>query len=80
MVPKHRHAIVARNRLKRRLREIVRTELLPRLDTGGVSVDVLVRARAAARHFHPGQFYRLQNFERLSPHLRTNGHRAALVM
>lgn len=47
-MPKHRHAIVARNRLKRRLREIVRTELLPRLDTGGVAVDVLVRARAAA--------------------------------
>jgi NADPH-dependent glutamate synthase beta subunit-like oxidoreductase/NAD(P)H-flavin reductase len=43
-------------------------------------VEVIVRAPAAARHFHPGQFYRLQNFERLSPHVRTNGHRAALVM
>jgi NADPH-dependent glutamate synthase beta subunit-like oxidoreductase/NAD(P)H-flavin reductase len=43
-------------------------------------VEVVVRAPAAARHFHPGQFYRLQNFERLSPHVRTNGHRAALVM
>src|SRR6185503_5489172 len=31
-------------------------------------VEVIVRAPAAARHFHPGQFYRLQNFERLSPH------------
>ena len=41
-------------------------------------VEVIVRAPAAARHFHPGQFYRLQNFERLSPHVRTNGHRAAL--
>ena len=30
-------------------------------------VEVIVRAPAAARHFHPGQFYRLQNFERLSP-------------
>ena len=26
-------------------------------------VDVIVKAPAAARHFHPGQFYRLQNFE-----------------
>ena len=33
-------------------------------------VDVIVRAPAAARHFQPGQFYRLQNFERLSPHVR----------
>jgi NAD(P)H-flavin reductase len=43
-------------------------------------VEVIVRAPAAARHFHPGQFYRLQNFERLSPHVRTNGHRASLLM
>jgi NAD(P)H-flavin reductase/NADPH-dependent glutamate synthase beta subunit-like oxidoreductase len=43
-------------------------------------VEVIVRAPAAARHFHPGQFYRLQNFERLSPHVETNGHRAALLM
>jgi NADPH-dependent glutamate synthase beta subunit-like oxidoreductase/NAD(P)H-flavin reductase len=43
-------------------------------------VEVIVRAPAAARHFHPGQFYRLQNFERLSPHVETHGHRAALLM
>ncbi|MBA3271078.1 MAG: FAD-dependent oxidoreductase, partial [Acidobacteria bacterium] len=43
-------------------------------------VEVIVKAPAAARHFNPGQFYRLQNFERLSPHVRTNGHRAALLM
>ncbi|HUE84681.1 MAG TPA: FAD-dependent oxidoreductase [Vicinamibacterales bacterium] len=43
-------------------------------------VEVIVRAPAAARHFHPGQFYRLQNLERLSPHVRTNGHRAAMLM
>ncbi len=30
-------------------------------------VDVIVRAPAAARRFEPGQFYRLQNFEALSP-------------
>jgi NAD(P)H-flavin reductase len=30
-------------------------------------VEVVVRAPAAARHFSPGQFYRLQNFESLAP-------------
>ncbi len=30
-------------------------------------VEVIVKAPAAARHFHPGQFYRLQNFEKLAP-------------
>jgi type IV pilus assembly protein PilC len=30
-------------------------------------VDVRVHAKWAAQKFHPGQFYRLQNFERLSP-------------
>ncbi|RPJ75470.1 MAG: pyridine nucleotide-disulfide oxidoreductase, partial [Acidobacteria bacterium] len=29
----------------------------------GTIVEIVVRAPAAARHFHPGQFYRLQNFE-----------------
>jgi NADPH-dependent glutamate synthase beta subunit-like oxidoreductase/NAD(P)H-flavin reductase len=29
-------------------------------------VEVVVKAPFAARHFHPGQFYRLQNFETLS--------------
>jgi NADPH-dependent glutamate synthase beta subunit-like oxidoreductase/NAD(P)H-flavin reductase len=43
-------------------------------------VEVIVRAPAAARHFHPGQFFRLQNFERGSPHVRTTDHRVALVM
>jgi NADPH-dependent glutamate synthase beta subunit-like oxidoreductase/NAD(P)H-flavin reductase len=43
-------------------------------------VEVVVRAKAAARHFHPGQFYRLQNFERRSPHIHTNGHVASLTM
>jgi NADPH-dependent glutamate synthase beta subunit-like oxidoreductase/NAD(P)H-flavin reductase len=28
-------------------------------------VEVVVRAKAAARHFQPGQFYRLQNYESL---------------
>jgi NAD(P)H-flavin reductase/NADPH-dependent glutamate synthase beta subunit-like oxidoreductase len=43
-------------------------------------VEVIVRAPAAARHFRPGQFYRLQNFERLSPRVDMNGHRAVLLM
>src|SRR6185436_1720177 len=30
-------------------------------------VEVVVRAPRAAREFHPGQFYRLQNFESLAP-------------
>ena len=29
-------------------------------------VEVIVKAPAAARHFHPGQFYRLQNFESIA--------------
>lgn len=48
VVPKHRRRIVDRNRLKRRLREIGRRELLPRLRERGVEVDLLVRARREA--------------------------------
>lgn len=48
IVPKHRHRIVDRNRLKRRLREIGRREVLPRLRSRGVEVDLLVRARRGA--------------------------------
>ena len=36
-------------------------------------VEVVVRAPAAARHFTPGQFYRLQNFEALAPRAGANG-------
>jgi NADPH-dependent glutamate synthase beta subunit-like oxidoreductase/NAD(P)H-flavin reductase len=43
-------------------------------------IEVIVRAPAAARHFHPGQFYRLQNFERGSVRVRTGDHVAALLM
>jgi len=48
VVPKHGRSAVERNRLKRRLREIARTEILPRLDQGGQPLDVLIRARAPA--------------------------------
>src|SRR5687767_14162781 len=42
-------------------------------------VEVIVRAPAAARHFRPGQFYRLQNFEALAPRA-TNGGGSPLLM
>lgn len=45
VVPKHRHRIVDRNRLKRRLREIVRVHSLPHLNTSGLALDLLIRAR-----------------------------------
>ena len=48
IVPKHRHSIVERNRVKRRLREIGRTRVLPRLRERGLALDVLVRARREA--------------------------------
>lgn len=48
IVPKHGRRIVERNRLKRRLREIGRRQLLPELQRLGVSGDVLVRARREA--------------------------------
>ena len=48
IVPRHRHSIVERNRVKRRLREIARTSVLPRLREQGLALDVLVRARREA--------------------------------
>jgi ribonuclease P protein component len=40
-----RAAAVQRNRLKRRLREIARTTILPQLSDAGCAVDILVRGR-----------------------------------
>jgi ribonuclease P protein component len=48
VVPKHKHEIVERNRLKRRLREVARTVVLPALGNSGLALDVLVRARPEA--------------------------------
>jgi ribonuclease P protein component len=48
IVPKHRHAIVERNLLKRRLKEIGRTRVLPALRDADRKMDVMVRARAEA--------------------------------
>jgi ribonuclease P protein component len=44
VVPKHRRKIVERNKVKRRLREIVRTGLLHSLG----SIDLLIRAKPEA--------------------------------
>ncbi len=46
-MPLHRHTAVDRNRLKRRLRELTRAELLPALNHG-VATDVAIRARPEA--------------------------------
>ena len=46
MVPKHTHTAVERNRLKRRLRELARTGLLPRLAES--RLDVVIRAKPEA--------------------------------
>jgi NADPH-dependent glutamate synthase beta subunit-like oxidoreductase/NAD(P)H-flavin reductase len=43
-------------------------------------IEIVVRAPAAARHFHPGQFYRLQNFESGAVTAGANGRPVKLVM
>ncbi|MGQ0815686.1 MAG: ribonuclease P protein component [Gemmatimonadota bacterium] len=48
VVPKHRRTAVERNRLKRRLREVLRAEVLPRLRASAITADVVVRARKEA--------------------------------
>lgn len=48
IVPKHGHRIVDRNRLRRRLREIGRRELLPALRERDLAVDILLRVHRKA--------------------------------
>ena len=48
VVPKHKRTIVQRNLLKRRLRELGRSVLLPGLRNRGAALDVLLRARPEA--------------------------------
>ena len=43
-------------------------------------VEVVVHAPAAARHFQPGQFYRLQNFEALARTMDAGGRQTPLLM
>lgn len=44
IVPKHKHPAVDRNRLRRRLRELIRIQLLPHFTRG----DALIRAKSDA--------------------------------
>ena len=46
LVPRYSESAVARNRLKRRLRELIRTRLLP----VSLSVDIVIRARPDTYH------------------------------
>ncbi|HUP88484.1 MAG TPA: ribonuclease P protein component [Longimicrobiales bacterium] len=48
IVPKHRRNSVERNRLKRRLREVLRTEIMPRMRELETPADIMVRARREA--------------------------------
>jgi NADPH-dependent glutamate synthase beta subunit-like oxidoreductase/NAD(P)H-flavin reductase len=43
-------------------------------------IEIVVHAPAAARHFHPGQFYRLQNFESDALRAGMDGDDVRLVM
>ncbi len=47
-MPRHKQSAVDRNRLKRRLRELLRLELLPVLRSLPQPLDVVVRASAPA--------------------------------
>ncbi|MXV96399.1 MAG: ribonuclease P protein component [Gemmatimonadetes bacterium] len=48
VVPKLGYRIVDRNRIKRRVREIGRSKLLPRLRQHGPELDILIRIRRPA--------------------------------
>ena len=68
------------NRFVERLTDdfTVRVEKVVRLTP--TIVEVVVRAPAAARQFHPGQFYRLQNYERKALRVSDRGDPASLLM
>lgn len=66
VVPKHRQKIVDRNRVKRRLREIVRTALLRDLS----GVDLLIRAKPQAYG---------SSFDQLSSDVRAIGQWVAQI-
>jgi len=48
VVPRYGHGAVARNRVKRRLRELLRREWLPAAVSTGTAVDLVVRAKPSA--------------------------------
>lgn len=62
VVPKYKHNSVERNRLKRRLRELIRLEWLPMLP----SMDVVVRVNPPAYQ---------REFDALRDEMRQAGHR-----
>ena len=43
-------------------------------------VEVIIKAPAAARHFYPGQFYRLQNYESVTRRVTVAGETVPLLM
>ena len=47
-MPKHHRRVVDRNRIKRRLREVCRRELLPLMRDKDLRLDLLIRARREA--------------------------------
>ena len=51
VVPRHKHSAVDRNRLKRRLRELSRTRLLPALAGSGGDLVIRVRPEAYGASF-----------------------------
>jgi NADPH-dependent glutamate synthase beta subunit-like oxidoreductase/NAD(P)H-flavin reductase len=57
---------------------IARVERVVRLTP--TIVEVIVKAPAAARHFQPGQFYRLQNYESLARRVSADGRSVPLLM
>ncbi len=68
IVPKHRHSAVERNLLKRRLRELLRLEVLPMLRSMPVSLDLVVRVSPQAY---------LRSFTELSAELNQAGQRVS---
>ncbi|WP_420449435.1 ribonuclease P protein component [Candidatus Palauibacter sp.] len=48
VTPRHGHSAVARNRVRRRLAEIARIQVLPALEARRLDLDLIVRAKPAA--------------------------------
>jgi ribonuclease P protein component len=48
VVPRYGHDSVARNLVKRRLREIARRDLMPLLERAHMNIDIILRARRSA--------------------------------
>ncbi|HWP00918.1 MAG TPA: FAD-dependent oxidoreductase [Methylococcus sp.] len=61
----------ARNRALKAFQAVIDDALLPRIVAVNrltpTIVEIIVRAPLSAKHFQPGQFYRVQNYEALAP-------------